>query len=985
MGDLGFQALREWRASEPALQIQLEPPEDLRSLRSQKGSSHNLPAPLNRFVGRERELAEVAKLLATSRLVTLTGAAGIGKTRLALQAALNLAGDYPDGVWLVELTPLSDPALVSGAATRALLLRDDPGCPPTESLISYLRHRQLLLIFDNCEHVIAAAAELAEVLLRSCPSLQVLATSREALGIAGEAPWVVPPMSVPPPGEETFPGPPGAGPEAIRLFCERVVTPHFVLTPAVAPAVGEICRRLDGIPLAIELAAARVGVLSPAQIAARLDDRFSLLTSGSRTALPRHRTLRAALEWSHDLLLLDERILLRRLSVFLGGFCLEAAEEVCANGEEERAQVLGALTRLVTKSLVVSDTSGSEARYRLLETIREYASEKLAESGEGPQLQEAHARWCLNLAAQAEPELTGSQQTRTCERLETEHPNLRSALEWSLAREPQWALRIASALTLFWSMRGHAVEGRAWLERAWSAGTDEAPPALRARARWGAGFLAFMLGDLDGVLLDGQEALLASARIGDTQGCARSLHVLGQAITHFRGSGPARPLLEESVMLARTVDDAWCLAGSLSALGVAELYEGRLAAARAPFEECVAVARRAGNPQRLAGGLLGLAFIALDEGRYEDAEVFLEEAWPVARELATSYLTALALVCLGKLASARGHFSRGRALMVEGVTLHHESGLRPFLPFCLNALGQALLWEDNPRRRPAPLPGGALALPGVRAQARRGPGPSRPGRDLRRPAGRRGRPADPGRSPGHRPLDRPHADHRTSPSRPREAGPLRRRLRGGVVPAPRGAEPPDGGRAEARGDRLARGPGRPGRRAGALPLCGALARGGSSRPRRPRTRPAPAGPAPPGRRRRPRKRGPLPGRIHYRLGGGSGPPPRGSRRLCPQGAGAPAAAERWLGEPHLGGVPGGEAGRRRPDESRDRRAALHHLAHGAGSRLQRSGQARLLLSQGDRPRGRPPRRIGPAGPRRNRRHWRAFLRILAASADVSPP
>ncbi|MGH2769142.1 MAG: ATP-binding protein, partial [Actinomycetota bacterium] len=610
--DPGPRRLGDWRTSEPLIQIHLESSEDLRCLRSHKGSSHNLPAPLNTFVGRIHEMAEVNKLLATSRLVTLTGAAGIGKTRLALQVALDLTEDYPDGVWLVDLTRLSDPALVPKAVAVALSLRDSSTRSPIECLTNYLRGRQLLLVFDNCEHVVGAVAELAEALLRSCPALQILATSREALGSAGETLWVVPPMSLPHPEEETLPGQPWAASEAIRLFCERVTASDFVLTPVAAPAVAEICRRLDGIPLAIELAAARVGVLSPAQIAARLDNRFSLLISGSRTTLPRHRTLLAALEWSHDLLSAEEQDLLRRLSVFHGGFCLEATEEVCANSEEERARILCPLTRLVKKSLVVSDAAGSEARYRLLETIWKYASEKLAESGEEAAFRAAHARWCLNLAEQAEPELAGPDQARWCERLEAEYPNVRSALEWSLEQEPQWALRTISALALFWPVHGHAVESQAWLERAWSGSGDEAPLALAAKARWVAGFLAFMLGDFDGVLLAGHEALVAYCRIGSTQGCARALHVLGKAVANFRASEPARPLLEESVMLARKVDDAWCLAGSLSALGVAELYEGNLAAARAPFEECVAVARRSGNPQRLAGGLLGLVLMALD-------------------------------------------------------------------------------------------------------------------------------------------------------------------------------------------------------------------------------------------------------------------------------------------------------------------------------------------------------------------------------------
>jgi predicted ATPase len=407
----------------------VEPAEAEPALRTSERAPHNLPSELSSFVGREKELSEVKRLLADTRLLTLTGSGGCGKTRLALAAATDLLEEFEEGVWMVELAPLADPALVPQAVASTLGVREQPGRSPTETLSDYLSSKQVLLVLDNCEHLIEACAVLAEALLHSCPELRILATSREALGITGEVAWLVPSLSLPDlrhlPEIESLPRY-----ESARLFVERTtaVKPTFALTERNATAVAQVCYRLDGIPLAIELAAARAKVLSVEQISERLDDCFRLLAAGSRTAMPRHRTLHATMDWSHDLLPDEEQTLFRRLSVFAGGFTLEAAESVCAGKDLQRDEVLELLSHLVDKSLVAVWEKDGETRYRLLETVRQYGREKLSESGEEGHLWERHAGYYLALAAKAEPELKGAGQVEWLQRFEWEHDNLRAAI-----------------------------------------------------------------------------------------------------------------------------------------------------------------------------------------------------------------------------------------------------------------------------------------------------------------------------------------------------------------------------------------------------------------------------------------------------------------------------------------------------------------------------------------------------------------------------
>lgn len=576
---------------------------------------HNLSTARTSFVGRERELTEVKRLLAMTDLLTLTGAGGSGKTRLALQVATELVGAYPDGVWFVGLASLSDGELVPQAVAEALGVREQPGRHITEILAEGLCTRRMLLVLDNCEHLLDAAARLVDRLLDSCPHLRVLATSREPLGVAGEANWPVPSLSLPEPGrpltvEEL------EGYEAARLFVERVLyrPAAFAVTPENAECVAQICRQLDGIPLAIELAAARVGVLTVEQISHRLEDSLKLLTGGGRTAAPRQRTLRSSLDWSHELLSTPEKTLFGRLSVFAGGWTLEAAESVGAGGVVEEGEVLDLISRLVDKSLVVAETmTGNASRYRLQEPVRQYAREKLAESGESDAVRRRrHAEHYLALAEKAEPELMGERHEMWLERLETEHENLRAALSYAVETgETETALRLAGALGGFWHMRGHLFEGRRWLEAALAEKTG--PESVRGRALSRAAYLEWEQGEYERSISLSEENLALSRSTGDKAGAALALYNLGNAMLHCEEHAKAEAVLEEAVMLQRELKDESGLARALHCLGLTVMARGDFGRAEALYEEGLALSRKMGDMLGIELLLLGMAFSALGQ------------------------------------------------------------------------------------------------------------------------------------------------------------------------------------------------------------------------------------------------------------------------------------------------------------------------------------------------------------------------------------
>jgi predicted ATPase/DNA-binding NarL/FixJ family response regulator len=662
-------------------------------------AKHNLPAPRTSFVGREHELVEVKRALAMTRLLTLTGAGGSGKTRLALEVARDLVGAYPDGVGLVELAPLSEGELVPQAVASALGVLEQPSRSLTATLTEALQTKQALLVVDNCEHLIEAVAHLVDALLDACPRLRILATSREALSIAGEAVWLVLPLSVPE-QQHSSTVEELEGYESVRLLveCARRRNPAFALTSENAEAVAEICQRLEGIPLAIELAASRVG-LSAEEIAARLEDSLRLLTGGSRTALHRQQTLRGTLDWSHDLLSEPERFLFRRLSVFAGGWTLEAAEEVGAHGSIEGSDVLDLLGRLVDKSLVVAEAEAQGAvRYRMLEPIRQYARERLEESEEAEAIQRRHAEFFLALAEEAEPEVEGPQQAAWLERLEAEHDNLRAALSWSLERgeEAELGLRVAGALGQFWYLRGYLGEGRRWLEEA-LAKSSPASTAARANALHRLSFLAYLQGDLDRAQEASEESLKLEGveqfwDIAGRRSVAAGLGrlMLGIVASAQGDSERAIQLYEKSLALSRKVGDKRGIADNLLLLGIEMRSWGNFEKARDLLEEGMVVAREVGDPELLAAFLNQLCDTFLLQGDLERATVIGEKAAAICREQNHRILLSDALCNLGWAALLRGDPERATTLYVESLELKRGLGDKPLLVKLTVALPETL-------------------------------------------------------------------------------------------------------------------------------------------------------------------------------------------------------------------------------------------------------------------------------------------------------
>jgi predicted ATPase/DNA-binding SARP family transcriptional activator/DNA-binding CsgD family transcriptional regulator len=644
--------------------------------------AHNLPDQRTSFVGREREMLELKRQLAMTRLLTLSGAGGSGKTRLTLEVARDLVGAYPDGVWMVGLAPLSEEALVPQAVAKALNVPEQPGRSLTEALVDDLSEKRLLLVLDNCEHLIGAAAQLADTLLSSCPHLRVLATSRETLGVEGELVWRVDPLSVPDADPDLHRTPPAAGElaryEAVRLFVERarLRSPHFHLTAENSGAVAQICRRLEGMPLAVELAAARVRALSLEQISERLEDSLKLLRGDSRTAAPRQRTLRATLEWSYNLLSEEERVLLCKLSVFAGGWTLEAAEETVGASEDVGEEdVLELLSKLVEKSLVVTEVRAGEViRYRLLEPVRQYTGERLEESGEAEAFRRRHAEFFLALAEEAAPELLGEHQRAWAERLEADHDNMRSALSWSLEREPETALRLAGALARFWQMRAYFLEGSAWLE-ATLRQSDRVEAATQAKLSSEAGTFAFYRADFDRAIVLHGEALKLYRELGYDGGVAFALLCLGAQHCEKGDYELAAPYLEEALAISRRIGDKPNTAGTLHNLAEVERQRGNYERAKALGMESIALAREMEDKWRVARvvGWVGLAAVWSGE-EYDLAEVLLKEALTLDWELGSWAYGAYCLESFAGLAEARGQEGRAARLWGAAEALRNNIG-----------------------------------------------------------------------------------------------------------------------------------------------------------------------------------------------------------------------------------------------------------------------------------------------------------------------
>ena len=680
--NLGLHRLRDLTRAEHIYQVVAQRlPDRFPALRSLEVVPNNLPRQLTTFIGREREIAEAKRLLAETHLLTITGPGGSGKTRLSLEIGARLLSEYPDGVWLVEFAHLADPARVPQVLATALSVREEADRPLLVTLVDHLRPKRVLLLLDNCEHLIDACAGLADTLLRGCPEVKILPSSREALGLTGEVVFRVPPLSLPDsrlvPALERL-----AEYEAVRLFVDRAIAvkPDFTLTDDTAAAVVQICRRLDGIPLAIELAAARVRTLSVQQITAHLDERFRLLTGGSRTALPRHQTLRGLIDWSYGLLSEAEREVFRRVSVFVGGWTLEASVAVCAGVDVDRYDIVELLGRLVDKSLCLIDGEGSDPRYRLLETIRQYGFEKLAETSEGQVVRARHRDFYLGFAEDAEPRLQGPEQVAWLQRLEADHDNLRAALRWSLdCDETEAALRLGSALSLFWDTHGYVREGREWLDellahaRERPTSTVTARRALgkvldaasRTRARWSefpqaTEFLT--------------QGLAVWRELGDKRGIAEALNNLAVGATQSGDRVRARVLVAESLALFRELSDKRGTAHALNNLAEILRSDGDLPGARALFEESVPLFEAIEERRGLSHALDNLGGILTAQGDYGPAEALYSRSRRLAEELGDNHAVATALRSLGGVAHHRGDHERARSCYEDSVARFREMG-----------------------------------------------------------------------------------------------------------------------------------------------------------------------------------------------------------------------------------------------------------------------------------------------------------------------
>jgi predicted ATPase len=731
--DLGEKRLKDLLRPEHLYQLNIAGfPSTFPPLKTLDSFPNNLPIHLTSFIGRENEIAEVKQELDRHRLVTLTGSGGTGKTRLSLQVAAELLEKFDHGVWFVELAPLADPDLIPQTILSTIGIQEQSGKTPLEVLSEYFQEKQALIVLDNCEHLVTASAQVVNMLLNAAPRLKVLASSREALGVKGEASYPVPSLSLPDvkhlPTIEQL-----SQYEAVRLFIDRVllVAPHFVVDKDNAPFIAQICHRLDGIPLAIELAAARVKVLSVEQISKRLDDRFRLLTGGARTALPRQQTLRALIDWSYDILSENERLLLRRLSVFAGGWMLEAAEEVCSDSDQSSVNsettehrllstdILDLLTQLVNKSLVVvvEQPYGRAPRYRMLETIRQYTREKLLESGKGEDVRARHFEYYLRTVKQAESEFYSPKELEWLVWLEHEWDNLRAAVEWSIADRPQVGLELVNGLGHFLMDNLHVNDMENWLSQLVAHPENSAGTAARAK---GLLYWAQCIGigssqqDISSAQAMLEEGLFIYKGLDDKEGIA--WYLMSKGYFHGWMGEPSKgsPLLEEAIRLFQEINDKPRIATALQLLGFSlewheierkivymkeslslyrelrymsgmievlkqlgavELRLGHFEAAHTWLDEALSLLQKhassLGTSKTVSYDVGDLAFY---EGDYEQAQKYYEDCLAWAERVASSVSIGYAKVRLGYLSLRRGELQNADSFLREALQLFVKAG-----------------------------------------------------------------------------------------------------------------------------------------------------------------------------------------------------------------------------------------------------------------------------------------------------------------------
>jgi predicted ATPase/class 3 adenylate cyclase len=671
-------------------------------LKTLESFNHNLPTQLTSFIGREKEIAELKKLIAENRLITLTGSGGAGKTRLALRVAADLLSAFASGIWFVELAPLADPALVTQTLLSVFKLREDAHRASLEILQDYLRSKTALLILDNCEHLIEACAQVSESLLRACPKVKILASSREALGVPGEIAYRVPSLKTPAVADLLHLENP-LEIDSLRLFVERGTTtkPDFRLTKENTSFVAQICSRLDGIPLAIELAAARVKVLSPEQIASRLDDRFRLLTGGSRTALPRQQTLRAMIDWSYSLLSDPEKMVFRRVAVFTGGWTLEAAEFVCGDGREG-PDILDLMARLVDKSLVIGEESKGEIRYHRLETIRQYSRERFFETEEVEAIRDRHLAYYVRLAEEIEKGLQGPGRKLWAQRSEVEQENLQTAIEWGLNRDPESWLRIAASMIFGISFGGYSVQGFGWLRDRMSAmesTLSALTPALRAKSLHALAFVSFSVGrELDAYEY-AEQSIALYRQLDDKSGLASALLVASLSLESTGKLVEAETALKEALALAQSEENGFVISWVLNTLArVTARLHGDMQAAWDFTEEAL----RLSNDVEVAGHIADVyemrGFLAAFSGRYEEARLWFEKAMDAFRDAGANFSVLLNKSNLAHLERQFGHHQQALERYRETIVGFYDVGQQGAVAHQLECFGFLAMAGDQNER-----------------------------------------------------------------------------------------------------------------------------------------------------------------------------------------------------------------------------------------------------------------------------------------------
>ncbi|NJN85103.1 MAG: tetratricopeptide repeat protein [Leptolyngbyaceae cyanobacterium SL_7_1] len=670
-------------------------------LRSLNTIPNNLPQQLTSFVGREREIQEVIQLLKTSRLLTLTGAGGCGKTRLALQVGAEVLENYPDGVWFIDLAPVNDPSLIPQTVAAVLKLKEEPGRPLTETLLNFLKYKSALLIFDNYEHLITARDLLAGLIQQSNPSLRFLATSREILSIVGEVIWRVPSLSIP--TVNTSPLPESLTQfEAVRLFIERatLARPSFSVNRENAPAIAQICQRLDGIPLALELAAARVRVLSVEQINQRLNERFRLLTGGSRILLPRQQTLRALIDWGYNLLSDIEQRLFRRLTVFVGGWTLEAAETICAGDGIESFEILDLLSALVDKSMVVLEERPNEGvRYRLLETLRQYGQDKLTPA-ERLVLEQHYRSFFSDLAAAAEPYLQTPDAKFWWAQLEAELNNLRAVLvSYETSENAEAEVSLVLNLLKFWIGRGYWAEGQHWLESVLQRDRVKTPDS-RALVLSELGMMALRQGDFVVARSLYETSLALYQQLNQPNGTADQLFNLGTVALCQGDYTIAQVFYAQSLDIQRSLSNLPGVGKLLFTLGVIADNQGDYTTAQALYQESHNLWQELGDRYLVAYALNGLGNLAEKQGNYEDAQSYYDHCWAIRQELGDRQSLAYSLLSFGSLAGKQGDYAKAQSFYEQSLAIQRELGDKLGMTYSLRGYGLvAEQWGDLQQAR----------------------------------------------------------------------------------------------------------------------------------------------------------------------------------------------------------------------------------------------------------------------------------------------